>query len=112
MTDGNIYEGAIQKGAWHGIGRIDYTSKQFTYTGELCQGKRQGFGRLESDSYMYAGGWEGDKKNGIGYQSITNGATYYGEWQNNVKEGLGYEIGTSFNYKGEWKNDKPQRQLY
>ena len=56
---------------------------------------------------MYAGAWEGDKKYGIGYQSITNGATYYGEWENNIKEGLGYEIGTSFNYKGEWKNDKP-----
>lgn len=107
LADGNTYEGQFKLGIWEGLGRIEYKSKGFTYTGSLLKGKRHGFGRLESDSYMFAGYWENDKKHGLGYQSITSGATYFGEWSENQKSGQGYEIGVGFNYKGEWKLDKP-----
>ena len=107
LPDGNTYEGQFKLGIWEGLGRIEYKSKGFTYTGSLLKGKRHGFGRLESDSYMFAGYWENDKKHGLGYQSVTSGATYFGEWSENQKSGQGYEIGLDFNYKGEWKLDKP-----
>ena len=107
LIDGNVFEGEFKGGIWDGIGKIDYRSKQFIYTGEIQKGKRSGFGRLESEKYMYAGRWEGDRKAGIGYQWISTGTTYFGDWVSNKKDGLGYEIGKDFNYKGEWRDDKP-----
>lgn len=107
--DGDQFEGEFVAGQRHGIGRYTQKSTGITYTGTFEFGKRAGFGRLESQDYIYVGGWDNEKKNGVGYQSQTTseGGSYFGYWKNDLRHGIGYEIGKEYDYKGEWKDDKP-----
>lgn len=66
---------------------------------------RQGFGRLESDSFIYVGAWQNDQRNGLGYQTNKEGGSYFGYWKDDLRSGLGIEIGGAYEYKGEWEDD-------
>lgn len=68
---------------------------------------RTGFGQLEGESLVYIGGWRGNKRDGLGYQRLSDGRAYFGYWRNDRRHGMGYEYGDKIEYKGEWEEDKP-----
>ena len=105
--NGDKFEGEFKMDQMSGLGRYFDTQEGSTYTGTFDYNKRSGFGRLESSEYIFVGSWENGEKNGLGYQSVTQGGSYFGYWKDGLRHGIGYEIGKDYDYKGEWKDDVP-----
>lgn len=78
-----------------------------TYTGEVLNGKRHGYGEcvwLNGDKYC--GQWLNDKAHGEGIFTYQNGDVYEGEIKNNMRNGYGsYKFPNGTVYRGEWLND-------
>jgi len=75
--------------------------------GEFRNGEKSGFGKFQSDNYVYIGGWLNDKMHGFGYFEAKNGDTYIGSWLEGERSGYGKEKTENYQYKGEWANDLP-----
>lgn len=103
----DIYEGDFSHNERTGIGRYLYKSSGYQYVGQFSEGQRVGFGKLEGESLVYIGGWRSNKRDGLGYQRLSDGRTYFGYWKNDKREGMGYEYGDKIEFKGEWYDDKP-----
>lgn len=107
FENGDMYEGDFKENERTGIGRYMYKKSGYSYIGEFSDGKRHGFGRLEGENLLYIGNWHQNKREGIGYQRLTDGRAYFGYWKNDLRHGLGYEFGNDVEYKGNWRFDKP-----
>jgi hypothetical protein len=69
------------------------------YTGELKDGKKNGFGKIIfSNGNTYEGEWKDNKFNGNGTY-IDNYSIYEGNWENGKKNGYGKETTLIFNNK-------------
>lgn len=63
----DMYFGEFERNARTGIGRYCHRSSMFVYLGEILNGKRHGFGKLESNSMIYIGNWVRDEREGMGF---------------------------------------------
>ena len=145
--NGNIYEGTFINGELNGNGKIikikeedDMNSarkliNKITYTGNIQNFKREGFGKEICTEYIYEGNYHNDMRNGKGkIKFINTGDSYegdflddkitgYGEyiWSNKQKyignfidgmmNGKGkYTWPDGKEYEGEYINDKREGQ--
>ena len=116
-----IYEGDLvgdsQDGNMHGIGRfedkgLDNTSGA-VYIGVFENGQRNGFGQYKDKNTLYVGGWNMEKKNGVGFQKYFDTSSYFGYWLNNMRDGLGLWLAADGKeVRGEWKNDQLHGRVY
>lgn len=81
------------------------------YTGEIQNGKREGFGKLEQSwGGIYEGHFKNDKKDGQG-SIIVPGSRYNGEWKDDKRSGVGTKVWTNGRrYEGEWADDEIEGQ--
>lgn len=77
------------------------------YLGNFVKGLKSGFGKFQTNKYVYIGGWLLDQMHGVGYFEARNGDTYFGYWEMGKRVGFGIERTQNYQYKGEWKNDLP-----
>ena len=79
------------------------------YTGEIKNGKPEGFGILtSSDGEKYEGEFKDGEKYGQGTYTYHHGFKYVGEWKDNKKHGQGkYTLTDGNRFEGEWKEGKP-----
>jgi hypothetical protein len=54
------------------------------YEGGMADGKKEGFGVLETDEYVYEGEWSSDSKCGRGRMHVKNLFEFSGEWRDNM----------------------------
>jgi len=68
------------------IGKI--LNNNYCYTGEITNGKRNGFGYCTFKNHeYYSGQWKNDKMEGFGRLKLSNGEIYSGEFLNNQPNG-------------------------
>ncbi len=86
--DGKTVDGYAQG---NGVLEVFQNKKPtYTYTGNLQQGKMNGFGTLTwSNGNKYSGDWLDGKIHGKGTLTWANGNKYEGEWANNTMHGKG-----------------------
>lgn len=95
---------------YDGTGKVPVLSRfpDGLYTGQMWNGKRNGYGRmLYNDGSVYQGNWQDDQPSGLGRIESADGAVYEGEWKNGQRNGWGemtYADGAT--YVGEWKDGK------
>lgn len=106
MGSGDRFEGNFKNNKKNGIGRFVHLSEKAIYIGEFKDGKRHGFGKLESDRLQYTGQWIQNKREGLGYQSVTGMATYFGYFLDDKKNGVGIERRSDFEYRGSFSRGK------
>ncbi len=112
---------------------VDTIAIQEVYTGDLVDGKKNGFGKMVYENgNVYEGEWKDDKKSGKGKMFYKDGSSYEGEWKDDKMEGfgtviwangrkyVGYLVGNQKNgkgithdedgakeYEGDYKNGEP-----
>jgi hypothetical protein len=81
------------------------------YTGEVLNGKREGFGKLEQSwGGTYEGHFKNNKKDGQG-SMVVPGSRYEGQWKEDKRSGFGSKVWTNGRrYEGEWVNDEIEGQ--
>lgn len=91
---------------------IYYPNSQSTYTGQVLNGIRNGFGTMTWQSGdKYVGNWDNGFRKGKGTYFWPDGDKYEGNWDNNKTEGYGtYYWKNGNKYSGEWRNDKREGQ--
>ena len=63
FANGNVYEGGMKGGAFHGVGTYTVPSKGFVYDGDWRGGKMHGRGSLEFDNGdVWRGTFEKDRR--------------------------------------------------
>ena len=107
LINGDNYDGDFTQNSKSGLGLYLHFNEKMTYTGAFTASMRSGFGRLESEQFIYVGGWSENLRNGLGYQTNKDGGSYFGYWKDDLRQGLGIEIGSGYEYKGEWVKDQP-----
>lgn len=77
------------------------------YDGHWKDGRRNGFGKLESsDGFVYDGTWLDNAMEGKGFAKYPNGQEYDGMWLNGKRDGRGtVTFGNGAVYKGRFKDD-------
>lgn len=77
------------------------------YDGHWKDGRRNGFGKLESsDGFVYDGTWVDNAMEGKGFARYPNGQEYDGMWLNGKRDGRGtVTFGNGAVYKGRFKDD-------
>ena len=87
---------------------IKLNHNDFTYNGQIINGKLSGKGTLiSSNNDKYIGEFINNKKHGKGIMTYNNGDIYDGDWHNNIIQGKGimtYKNGDI--YDGDWLNEK------
>lgn len=81
--------------------------KQEYYEGDLVDGKRHGWGKLDlGNGIIHEGNFRYDKCTGWGKRTYADGSYYLGQWKANEREGFGtyYDINGSIKC-GKWEND-------
>jgi hypothetical protein len=88
----------------------------YTYTGELSNGIKNGEGTLTvfNDNYTFSKKYEGDFKNnlphGIGEKTYANGDYYSGSFEEGLRDGVGKYVKNDNDIKytvpGKWKKNK------
>lgn len=63
------------------------------YEGEMVEGKKEGFGILETDCYIYEGEWAEDRKCGGGTMQVKGLFSLAGEWRDNMLVKYHYDDG-------------------
>ncbi|MBQ2055012.1 MAG: glycosyl hydrolase family 25 [Bacteroidaceae bacterium] len=77
------------------------------YTGEVVDGKPQGYGTWTNSQLTYKGEWKKGQRNGFGISTWKNGNVYRGEYKNDRICGQGIlKYASGAVYKGEWKSDR------
>ena len=112
-SDGEIYEGQIQNGTFHGTGTYKWKNGK-VYEGEWKEGKFHGQGTLTHKkneyyerSRKYVGQFKDGFFHGFGKLFYANGNIYEGKFENGKLNGTGklvYEDGRV--HEGKFKNDK------
>lgn len=135
--DGSVYEGRVQDGVPHGLGRytspngeiqegyfaagelfhkakyIEESQSQSTgYSGERVNSKRHGQGTyIWKNGIKYTGEWINGEMEGQGTLTWTNGNEYIGEMDNGYQHGQGTFTWTNGDkYIGGWINDERSGQ--
>ena len=85
----------------------------YTYSGEMDNGSREGFGRtLSCDGItLYEGEYKNDKRDGFGAHHYRSGAmSYIGDFKNDERDGFGVSFRESDHamHLSRWKNGKPE----
>ncbi|CAD8208557.1 unnamed protein product [Paramecium octaurelia] len=92
---------------------------QSIYIGDWFKKKREGFGLLINDNYLYEGQWQDDKYHGNGRIIYGNSNAYIGQFKQGLYHGEGFYI-QNINqantiYEGEWvlglKNGMGKEQM-
>ena len=104
-------------GNMHGIGRFEDRGSDnlscAVYLGSFEQGQRNGFGQYRDKDTLYVGGWNHDKKNGLGYQKYSDKSSYFGYWVDNMRQGLGMWLSADGKeVRGEWSDDLLNGRVY
>lgn len=107
LANGDTYEGEFNQNLKSGIGRHYQKEEDIIYTGEITDGKKNGFGRVESKILICVGDWENDVLNGWGFISESADMSYFGTWKEGVKDGIGIEKGSGYSYRGYFNNGNP-----
>ena len=97
------YKGEIKKFVKNGKGI--YTSETEIYEGNWNDDKKDGEGLLKfKEGIIYKGSFKNDKLNGKGEMKWPNNTYYVGEFSNNLFDGNGYLKGSNGNtYKGNFR---------
>ncbi len=102
LDNGDIYEGDMLGGKFHGKGK--YISHEgWNYVGGWENHQRSGKGTIRWDNGdVYEGDWEADKRSGKGTYRWANGNLYEGEFVNGKRTGQGV-----FSWgPGKWEKDR------
>lgn len=87
---------------------IDYDDGT-SYTGQVVDGKREGFGTYTSTSETYIGQWQNDQQHGAGKHNWTDGRAYEGQYVKGRFSGFGKMVWAtdkgSMWYEGQYEND-------
>jgi len=107
QPNGDLYEGTVKDGIWHGYGTYTHASGN-KYVGEWKDGKKHGQGTFTwTNGIKYVGEYKDDKKHGQGTFTHANGDEYVGEWKDRNKHGQGtYTHANGNKYVGMWRDDK------
>eukprot|EP00210_Caulerpa_lentillifera_P000373 g366.t1 len=106
-----VYEGEVEDGVPHGVGRMFSKLNGVEYKGEWLHGKRHGIGRLiiESSKHqiIYNGQWYNDYQQGKGTINYPSGNRYEGQWVQGEKNGFGKMqwLDRNEEYEGEWRGN-------
>lgn len=80
-----------------------------TYTGQICDGKRQGHGLWQSRTGQYEGQWKCDQQHGQGQQTWSDGRVYDGQFCSGRFSGQGRMVWHTAKgmlvYEGIYKDD-------
>ena len=63
----DMYFGDFVLDCRSGVGKYCHRQSGFVYLGDIENGHRQGFGKLESANMIYIGSWVKDEREGWGY---------------------------------------------
>lgn len=103
LPDGGVYDGEIQKGQFHGKGRLSWPDKSY-YEGEFEKGSFHGKGLLHTANFIYEGEFQQGIVKGEGKVVYANGNIYTGQVDLALPEGYGVmELKNGDVYKGEFK---------
>eukprot|EP00930_Biecheleria_cincta_P061983 TRINITY_DN47507_c0_g1_i1.p1 TRINITY_DN47507_c0_g1~~TRINITY_DN47507_c0_g1_i1.p1 ORF type:complete len:250 (-),score=39.90 TRINITY_DN47507_c0_g1_i1:147-794(-) len=87
---------------------IDY-GDDASYTGDVADGKRHGFGTYKSPAETYRGQWQADRQHGEGLHTWSDGRSYEGQYVNGRFSGRGKMTWTTNKgimiYEGQYEND-------
>lgn len=101
------YTGEIQDGKREGFGKLEQ-SWGGTYEGHFKNNKKDGQGSLVVPGSRYEGAWKEDKRSGFGTKVWANGRRYEGEWVDDEIEGQGrWRWGDGRFFVGKFKSDCP-----
>jgi len=105
-TDQLTYEGSIENGKAHGLGRRVWSDGY--YEGEWFQGRMTGAGVFAKNcGRIYVGGFLDNKQHGRGISGGAGFQCYDGEWQHGLKSGEGVmHFDTGCIYIGHFKENK------
>ena len=83
---------------------VNANGVNWTYTGDIKDGKRHGRGKLIfADDRCYEGDWVNDKKHGKGKFTWPTGEMYEGDWANDDINGKGaYRYKSGDFYEGDY----------
>jgi hypothetical protein len=111
--DGRMYDGNFHRDQRQGMGTYSWADGA-VYTGDFFAGQRHGHGTYKFvDGSVYVGEWRSGKYHGVGECKWADNRYYRGEWENGRAHGYGKETrpdGT-IRHDGEWKNDRPVREI-
>ncbi|KAI9190775.1 uncharacterized protein BJ171DRAFT_433822 [Polychytrium aggregatum] len=102
------YTGELCQGKYHGDGKLQFISGN-GYEGSLVNGYMHGTGTFTwRDGSKYSGDFQNNKATGTGMYSWTNGCQYDGEVVNGLRSGKGRFDCAPMNasYSGQWKDGK------
>lgn len=87
--------------------RFKINQNNIYYTGDIVDGKANGFGKGVFDNgNVYEGEWVNNTIEGKGKEKFLDGTFYEGEFSNNVRQGKGsYIYKNNEKYVGHWENN-------
>ncbi|KAL3985791.1 MORN repeat family protein [Acanthocheilonema viteae] len=105
----DIYTGFWHNGYLDGLAHITFSNGE-TYEGYMQKGLRHGYGILhtskDDEMEIYFGGWQAGMRSGYGV-SISNKERYLGMWKNDSRHGKGTLLGIEGIYhEGEFDNNR------
>lgn len=101
LPDGGIYDGDLNKGVFHGKGRIVWPNKDY-YEGKFFDGVFQGRGVLQTAHFLYDGEFELGHATGKGVIQYANSDRYQGDVQFALPHGHGVLETVGTVYTGEF----------
>ncbi|CAG9533077.1 unnamed protein product [Cercopithifilaria johnstoni] len=104
-----IYTGFWRNGYLDGLAHITFSNGD-TYEGYMQKGLRHGYGVLhaskDDETEIYFGGWQAGMRSGYGV-STSNKERYLGMWKNDTRHGKGTLIGIEGVYhEGQFDNNR------
>lgn len=96
----------LSNGLPHGLGLLIDSKNNYTYIGNFDNGRRHGFGKMQTDSYTYIGEWSQNKRTGYGFY-YTKSGYYIGDWNNDQKSGVGISQSKNLEIRAIWEDNKP-----
>jgi len=88
-NDGRLFVGEFAMNFRHGQGKMEWPTKNLSYTGQYVKGLKHGHGFIRYSDEYYAGSFVAGKKHGKGLYVYADGSHYYGSFENDEKHGKG-----------------------